>query len=64
MPPTKLKVADGSVPEESDTVAQMAADVEARTADYPEGAPGVPPGSEAAADAPRRRLRGARAHSG
>jgi hypothetical protein len=43
MPPTrsieKPKVADGSVPEESDTVAQMAADVEAETADYPEGAP-------------------------
>jgi hypothetical protein len=39
MPPTKLKVADGSVPEESDTVAQMAADVEAENADYPEGAP-------------------------
>jgi hypothetical protein len=43
MPPTrsieKPKVADGSVPEESDTVAQMAADVEAETTDYPEGAP-------------------------
>jgi hypothetical protein len=44
MPPTKLKVADGSVPEESgaagpDAVDQMAADVEAETADYPEGAP-------------------------
>lgn len=43
MPPTrsieKPKVADGSVPEESDAVAQMAADVEAETADYPEGAP-------------------------
>jgi hypothetical protein len=39
MPPTKLKVADGSVPEESDTVAQMAADVEAENLDYPEGAP-------------------------
>jgi hypothetical protein len=43
MPPTrsieKPKVADGSVPEESDAVAQMAADVEAENLDYPEGAP-------------------------